>query len=326
MRGPQRSADCGPCAVRWRAVHRAIRGAEPRQQAGGGVDEFRLILRAHGLRADKAASAARDGSRAKRGCARMPRVHARGMIEVAAYRHVRGAPERRHGFNCAPLRRAVGVGGAGRARRRHPPCPAPGAAPAPAPRAPPAATEFWSTTREFRIGDTGLRTQQQKIISGAEAGMLQHAQGFDAAAPIESRLQHQQFAHRHAEAPRDRDARLLRLEHDIAGLHQLREIGGRSRLPLVHFAEHRAPQQQREQERGRDGLVGDLAHRCSRGRFRAFLRVSIRRHRESGGRQRKQMLEQSVLVQHPDAFAPNPERNSFRLSSNSRAGGTPSSR
>ncbi len=42
---------------------------------------------------------------------------------------------------------------------------------------------------------------------------------------------------------------------------------------------------------------------------------------------REQMLEQAVLLQEPEGLSRrNPERNSFSTSSNSRAGGTPSSK
>jgi len=56
------------------------------------------------------------------------------------------------------------------------------------------------------------------------------------------------------------------------------------------------------------------------------LRIRVRRQRESGGGQRKQMLEESILLQESIRLRAESGQEQFKHSSNNRAGGTPSSR
>ena len=81
---------------------------------------------------------------------------------------------------------------------------------------------------------------------------------------------------------------------------ELREIRGVPRALLVHFTQHRTPQQDREQEGRGDRLIGDDTligvHQAD---FQHLLGVSIGREHECRGRARKQMLEQSVASQQP---------------------------
>ena len=55
---------------------------------------------------------------------------------------------------------------------------------------------------KLRIRDADLRPQQQEVVGGAKARMLQQAQRLDPAAAAESRLEHEQLAHGHGETPR----------------------------------------------------------------------------------------------------------------------------
>ena len=79
---------------------------------------------------------------------------------------------------------------------------------------------------------------------------------------------------------------------------------------------------------GRDRLVGGYARvGIGKPEFQHFLRVGVRRQCEGGGGHAEinARTDRTAAACRYD-FAPNPERNNFKHSSNSRAGGTPSSR
>src|SRR5205085_10882442 len=143
-------------------------------------------------------------------------------------------------------------------------------------------------------------TQREEIIGGAEARVLQQPVGTLAAALEEPRLQQPQLLHRRVEAPRDRERLALLVERLVHGVVQRGDRGLPLVLELLQVLLDLAPEQRRQQERGRDGLVAReaLVGRPQRGHGeRARLGIV-----ERGVEQRQQAVVQLELAQHAYAL------------------------
>ena len=242
-RGPQRTTGAARPSRGFECLQlsRSSRGCiELRQQAGDGIDEVRLLNRSHRSRAVQARTRSTSrvcGRRCERlegtldlapGCSRLlpratyagtqcgsaaacrPRASFTTSEPALGWRRRRGR-RRRAAFRC----RQRADADAGRVR-------------APFDFATRSSGDMLLQSRppvrQFRIDFAGLGAQQQEIVGSAKSRMLEQAQCAAARATLEARLQHDQFAHRHRKALRQRDATHLATDHLVARREQVLRI------------------------------------------------------------------------------------------------------
>src|SRR5471030_3232318 len=109
---------------------------------------------------------------------------------------------------------------------------------------------------QFGVNLARGAAQQQEVIAGAEARMLQQLVRRLAVAALEARLHRPDVAHVGADLALQRQFFGLRIEHVVGREMQRRDglfAGGAIGGPLL---QNLVPQQRREQESRRDGLAG----------------------------------------------------------------------
>ena len=149
-----------------------------------------------------------------------------------------------------------------------------------------------------RIGLTGFGAQQQKIVGGAKAFVLDQPEGLLAGATLEAALHVPDLAHRHAEALGNGDMAQLLAQHMLGGAeHGVMTVHAAHDV-FAHLLPHRFPQHGGEKKRRGHRLV--LVH----ARIGVRQRTRHQRHRKPALlvlqaflRQREQVLEQAVVAQ-----------------------------
>jgi len=147
--------------------------------------------------------------------------------------------------------------------------------------------------RELRVDFAGCGPQDQEIVGGTEARMIQQPQRAPTFAPLESRLQADKFAQRQREALWNRDASLLSQCDLIARCEELLRVAVIAACQLGEGALDGRPHQDREQESRRDRLLFTHALvRALQSESHQLARTAARwRVVQSVGEIRKQMLQ-----------------------------------
>ena len=150
--------------------------------------------------------------------------------------------------------------------------------------------------------ETELRAQQQQVVGGAEARMLEHAQRAPAARMLKARLQREHLAHAEREALRNRDACLRLAGRPVTGIENGRHLVPALRGRGLDDAGDRSIQQEREQEGRRHRLVRLHARiGVLQALQQQLLDQAARMAVEVGVDARQQCRQQAAATQHLEA-------------------------
>jgi hypothetical protein len=157
--------------------------------------------------------------------------------------------------------------------------------------------------RHLARSETEVRPQQQQIISGAKARMLQHPQSSPPTRMLQTRLKPKHLPHTQREALRNRDVRLRLARGAIACVQNRPELVPALRRGRFDDAGNRPIQQQSEQERRSDRLVREHARvGVLQPAYQQLLDQAARVRFEIARHRRQQRRQQTAALQDSEAL------------------------